>query len=136
MKKVLVVLSLMLMSIVANSAVKNDRFHLVLEGKFISEKNVTYELYKMDEQNKIIQECSLKGKKYFSVQVDVGARYVMKFTSESGLVKYLNIEVQTNGYLAIDIDFNNDNSATLVYNKHYGYDLKHVEEEKIWYVSR
>lgn len=140
MKKFIFMSIMMLVSIVGQSMekVKRDPYHLILEGRFLSEKGVKYELYKVEGIDYSVKELSSSGNKYFSVQIDVGAKYVMKFTSKSGKVKYLNIEVQSPGYLAIDVDFSNDSSANLVYNKSKknGYDLRKIQEDEIWYVQK
>ena len=96
---------------------------LVIEGNFIKEKNVDYELYVMDADSSFCLLSSQTGKTSFSVQTFTGATYLIRFISDDGVVKFLLISPEKKGSFMVDVDFGNDNSAELYYSRQ-GYSIR------------
>lgn len=120
----------MLISMVALSTntVRKDKDHLILEGRFIAEKQVSYEVFEVGNDQILTLQSSNTGKYEYSIRVNVDKNYLVKFSAASGQVKYLSITVQKYGYVIVDIDFRTKQSANLTYGRWY-YTLKPVEEQ-------
>lgn len=89
--------------------------HFYIEGKFLSQKNVHYDVYrfKPDGTLKLVKACTRKAG--YSVKLTQG-NYVIKFTApDNKVVKCLYLDITRPGLFEIDVDFTNDNSAHLEY---------------------
>jgi len=85
---------------------KKDPYHFIVEGVFLSEKNISYTVFKMDNRTgDFVSESHSKGRKYFSVTCDVGFKYIVRFQDKAGDVKFLMLDVTRNGYFTVDVDF-------------------------------
>jgi hypothetical protein len=113
MKKMITMLSLLLLSISVTAAVPKP---LTVEGKFVKTTVVSYDLYVMNPDSSYALIESKTVHKYFSVQVLTGATYLMRFTTAKGdsvIVKYLLINPVKKDNFLVDVDFSNEDSAEL-----------------------
>lgn len=115
---------LLLVSVVANSKPnqKKDRFHLIVEGKFIAKKHITYTIMKEDNKGVFVVQERIKAKKYYHIECNVGERYIVRFEDKEHNVKFLMIEPQEGGYFVADVDFSRSHDAKLYLTKN-GYSL-------------
>lgn len=120
MKNLITAVAFMLLSVATTAASKP----LTIEGKFINaHKHVTYDLYVMQSDSTYKLISSQTGSRYFSVQVNSGATYLMRFTCEQGdssVVKFLLINPVKKDDFAVKIDFSNENSAELYWHTQAG----------------
>jgi hypothetical protein len=123
----------MTLSSITNTIIKKDKHHLILEGKFIAEKHVSYQVFEVAYDKSLVLQSTHKGSHYYSIQTEVGKSYVVKFTTKSGNIKYLNLDVQNSGYFMVDVDFRNSKSASLTYTGWYDYKLKPLNKEELCY---
>lgn len=88
---------------------------LTIEGKFISKTMVRYEVYLVKDSTLTLER---KGHslKYFTINVEIGEQYVVKFISKDDEVKYLYLDAPENGLFMVNVDFNKKGSAKLEYN--------------------
>lgn len=124
----------MLMSTVLLSATnsKKDKDHFTLEGKFIAEKHVNYQVFEVGKDTVLVAQNNNISYNAYSITVDVGKSYIVQFTNAAGKVKTLGIIAQKYGYFVLDVDFRTDKSASLTYNG-WSYSLKPVEKEQLCY---
>lgn len=99
-----------------------DPFHLIVEGKFLNQKNITYTVYKMDSRGIFVKESRTKGKRYFSITCDVQCKYIIRFEDRNRNVKFLMVDAAKGGYFNVDVDFSRKHDAILQLTK-VGYSL-------------
>lgn len=109
---------------------------LIIEGSFISEKNITCTLYKLDEKGNFILQYSNKFKRDFTVHCEIGSNYIVQFTNSSGNTKLLLIEATVANEYVLDVDFSKEYNAVLKYRGH-GYALSPIDknESRILFVT-
>ncbi len=92
---------------------RRDPHHLLLEGKFLAEKNITYTIYKMDREGTFVKESRNKAKRTFSIKCNVGDRYIVRFEDKKHNVKFLMMDITKSGKFTIDVDFSIPYDAVL-----------------------
>jgi hypothetical protein len=120
MKTIITVLLLSVVTAVfpaKNRDGEDPNFTLILEGRFLSESKVSYEVYKMKTDSSLELVSKHTGNHDYSVNIDIGENYVVKFISRHGVIKYLYIHAAESGYFQLDVDFLKDGSAELKYKK-------------------
>lgn len=105
-----------------NNPKTRDPFHLIVEGKFLAEKNVHYTVYKLNSKGVFVSESHNKGKKYYSVMCDVGSKYLIRFQDKKHNVKFLMLDVTRHGTFTVDVDFSRSYDAVLQFTKN-GYSI-------------
>lgn len=119
MKKIISVIMIMLVSTICSSnnphptREKKDRFHLVVEGSFLNQKNVNYTVFEMDKEGTFVSTEHVKARKYFSLQLDVNAKYIIRFEDKKHNVKFLIIDAARSGHFVVDVDFSKPHDAIL-----------------------
>ena len=86
-----------------------------IQGKFIAEHQVHFEVYTINSDSTlelVSVDCAFK---FFNIDINVGDSYLIKFVSDEQMVKYLYVDVTEYGGFGIDVDFNRQGSARLVY---------------------
>jgi hypothetical protein len=136
--KTMLSLVLLTMSLICMSAQgSNPASVFTLQGKFISEHSVQYDVYTINTDSTlelVSSDCALK---FFNIEVEVGKEYVIKFVSRDGLAKYLYVDVTATGGFGIDVDFNRNGSARLSFNPDQGeYKVVPLETTEILYVQK
>lgn len=115
-KSILLSMILFTVNLMCFSNVNTDPLNtFTIQGKFIAENHVSYEVYTINADNTlelVKADCSLK---FFTIDVSVGNKYLVKFISKDNKEKYLYIEALEHGGFGIDVDFNRDGSARLVF---------------------
>ena len=105
----------------------NDNEILTVEGKFMAQKNVKYNIYEYQEDGSLLEVFSGKGNQYFAVTLTTGNRYLVKFTSLNNEVKNLFIDADESGTFQLIVDFTKPNAGVLKYNsKKSVYELKSI----------
>lgn len=100
-----------------------DPYHLIVEGEFIAQKNIHYTVYKLDAKSGLYKsEYRNKTRRYFYLECDRGARYLVRFQDKKGNIKFLMIEATREGYFGVNVDFNKSYDAVITYSKN-GYML-------------
>lgn len=100
-----------------------DKFHLIVEGAFLNEKNVQYTIFKEDLRTGTFKsESRAKSRKYYYLSCDVGCRYIVRFENKKGDVKFLMIDASNAGYFGVNVDFSRSYDARIQYTKN-GYDI-------------
>lgn len=100
-----------------------DPFHLILEGKFLNEKNINCTVYVLDEsKGTFVSELRTKFKRYYSFSFNVGSKYIVRFEDKNQNVKFLMVDVTKSGYFMTDVDFARKYDAKLYVTK-IGYTL-------------
>lgn len=123
MKKLIVLSILLLISVVVNSKPNHkDRFHLIVKGKFLVKKHITYTILKEDNKGVFVVQEKIKANRYYHVQCNVGERYIIRFEDRQHNIKFLMIEPQEGGYFVADVDFSKSYNARLHLTKD-GYSL-------------
>lgn len=90
----------------------------ILQGKFISEHSVNYEVYVVNSDSSLQLIETDKSLKFFSIDLEVDKEYVIKFTSKTNETKYLYVSAEEYGGFGIDVDFNRVGSARLAYDEY------------------
>lgn len=110
---------LLLVSLVSLSTPSTTPFNtFTLQGKFISENSVNYEVYVVNPDSSLQLIETDKSLKFFSIDLEVEKEYVIKFTSKTNETKYLYVSASEYGGFGIDVDFNRTGSARLSYNNY------------------
>jgi hypothetical protein len=105
---------LCVVSTVSKSEVKyKDPYHFIVEGQFLAKKNVHYTVYKQDKSGAFVSESRNKSRKYYSVTLDVGCKYIIRFQDKEGNVKFLMVDASKPGYYGINVDFTRSFDAQL-----------------------
>jgi hypothetical protein len=119
MKKSIFTMVLLLVSLVSLSTPSTTPFNtFTLQGKFISENSVNYEVYVVNPDSSLQLIETDKSLKFFSIDLEVEKEYVIKFTSKTNETKYLYVSASEYGGFGIDVDFNRTGSARLSYNNY------------------
>jgi len=121
MKKIVTMLFIIL-GIVTTQAKMNDPYHLILEGQFLSEKNIHYTIYKMDSEGTFKSIERTKSRRYYSITCDVGEKYLIRFQDKNQNVKFLIVEATKPGYFGANVDFRKSYDAVIRYTKN-GYSI-------------
>lgn len=103
------------MVLITFSCSANKSKVLEVEGKFLTEKFASYEVFQGDASGNFIEVACEQHKKEFRVSLEINKIYKIKFISKSGIEKELIIEVTKEGSFKVDVDFSTDNSAKLIY---------------------
>lgn len=106
MKKIVASMLIMLVSMVALSGTPKDHYHFVVEGSFLSSKNVSYTVFKENSEGAFVSVEHTKAHKYYRVECDAGSKYIVRFQNKKGDVKFLMIDASTYGYFQADVDWN------------------------------
>lgn len=118
-KSILLSVILLTVNLVCFSNVNTEPLNtFTIQGKFISENNVSYEVYTINTDNTlqlVEADCALK---FFTIDVSVGNKYLIKFISKDNKEKYLYIDASEYGGFGIDVDFNRNGSARLVFDSY------------------
>lgn len=109
---------IMLVSMVysgTNPSIKSvkDKFHFVVEGSFLNQKNVNYTVYQMDREGTFVSIDHVKAKKHFSVVLDVSSKYIIRFEDKKHNVKFLIVDASQSGHFTVDVDFSKPHDAIL-----------------------
>ena len=132
MKKCLILMTALIMSLSTVNA--KDKYHLIVEGEFLFEKNVQCDLYEIKKDSTVVKVETVKNRKYYSLKVDVGYKYIVKFTSKSGQIKELYLDVTKDGYFAVNVDFKRREHGALVYDiSHRMYRIRLLPKEEVTY---
>ena len=135
MKKLLT-LALLSLSISAMSTITVEPTStFTVQGKFISEHSVNYEVYVINSDSTlelVTSDCALK---FFTIDIEIGKEYLVKFISRDNKVKYLTIDASEYGGFGVDVDFERSGSARLSYNPYKNqYSIVPLETSEISYV--
>lgn len=134
MKKITTLIMLCMVLVTSAGILPKNNYRLTIEGKFLSEKKIKYEVYKINADSTMSKVDYGRGIHYFSIQVQTNEHYLIKFISRSKGVKYLDIEVSESGYVVVDVDFHRKGSATARFNyKQYGYEVHPIATTQIRY---
>ena len=115
----------------------NKPEQLVLEGKLLTQTNVHYEVYMLMMDNSTELLFKGKSKLDYTINLEVGEFYIIKFIAKNGEVKYLHVDAMYKTTYQIDVDFKYKNSAKLIYNpKTWKYKLVSVPITDVDYVTR
>lgn len=107
----------------ASETKSKDPYHLVVQGEFLSKKNISYTVYKYDvKEDKFMSELRTKARKYFLISCDRGCKYIVRFQDKNGNTKFLMIDATREGSFLVDVDFSKPYDASLKYTKN-GYSL-------------
>ncbi len=128
MKKVLLMsLVLLVTSLVGKE--KEPKF-LQLKGSFLNETNITYVIYKLDaEKNSYVKEKIAVGKNSFTAKCEKDHKYLIEFETATHDIKFLVVNVTITGKFYIDVDFSDEQSAKLEFNKNR-YKLTAINQTK------
>jgi hypothetical protein len=128
MKKILLMsLVLLVTSLVGKE--KEPKF-LQLKGSFLNETNITYVIYKLDnEKNTYVQEKIAVGKNSFTAKCEKDHKYLIEFETVTHEIKFLVVHVTITGKFYIDVDFADDHSAQLEFSKNR-YKLTAINQKK------
>jgi hypothetical protein len=137
-KSILLSLVLLTVNLICFSNVNTDPLHtFTIQGKFISENNVNYEVYTINSDSTlelVTADCALK---FFTIDIEVGREYLIKFVSKDNQEKYLYINAEEYGGFGIDVDFNRAGSAQLGYDhRQREYRIVPLETADIVYVYK
>lgn len=105
MKKIVAIMCIMLVSMTALSGKPKDPFHLIVEGSFLSSKNIHYTVYKETKQGTFVSIEHTKAHKYYHIECNTGDKYLVRFQNKKGNVKFLMIDASTYGYFQADVDW-------------------------------
>lgn len=116
MKKILLIcLVLLTTSIIGKE--KEPKF-LQLKGSFLNETNITYVIYKLDtEKNSYVKEKIAVGKNSFTAKCEKDSKYLIEFETATHEIKFLVVHATITGRFYIDVDFSDEHSAQLEFNK-------------------
>lgn len=136
--KTMLSLVLLSVSLFCISAVNTDPVNtFTIQGKFIAEHSVNYEVYTINSDSTlelVTADCALK---FFTIDVEVGEEYLIKFVSKDNKVKYLHINVGESGGFGIDVDFNRTGSARLTYDPYRAqYSVTPLETADVTYAEK
>jgi len=120
----------MLVALTLPAKTKKDPYHLILEGKFLAEKNINCTVYRMDKRGVFVKESRLKARKYFSFTCDVGGKYIIRFEDKKHNTKFLMVDVTKTGYFTIDVDFSKSYDAILKFTK-VGYRIEPLDNNPV-----
>lgn len=99
-----------------------DPYHLEVEGQILSDKNIHFTVYKMNEDGVFRVEERGKIRKYYHLMCDRGSKYILRFENKKGDVKFLMVDATKAGYFGVNVDFSRPYDAKIYYAKN-GYDL-------------
>jgi len=131
-----ILLGILVLFTCALQANSNPTKILTLEGKFISEKKVTCDIFIVTDSVSIQIE-SEKFTKFFYLELEEGSTYLLKFIAEDGTRKHLLVTVTKGGYFQVDVDFSNDRSAELSYDRDKSdYHVNLINDKEKLYAGR
>jgi len=116
MKKI-VTLILIVLSATVLAGKPKDRYHFIVEGEFLSQKNINYTIFEENKDGKFVAVDHVKAKKYYFVECKVGKKYIVRFQNKEGDVKFLMIDAAKYGYYQVDVDWNNPHDAKITLEK-------------------
>jgi len=108
MKKIVSIMLVMLVSMTALAGKEKirDPYHFVVEGSFLSSKNVSYTVFKENKEGTFVCIERTKAHKVYRVECNTNGRYIVRFQNKKGDVKFLMIDASTYGYFQADVDWN------------------------------
>lgn len=92
---------------------KKDKYHLIVEGSFLNQKNVNYTVYEMNHEGTFVSIDRVHARKYFSIVLDVNRKYIIRFEDKEHNVKFLLIDATDSGNFEVDVDFSKPHDAIL-----------------------
>jgi hypothetical protein len=104
MKKI-VTLMFIVLSMVSLAGKAKDRYHFIVEGEFLSQKNVSYTIFEESKDGAFVAIEHVKARKYYFVECKVGKKYIVRFQNKQGDVKFLMIDAAKHGYFQVDVDW-------------------------------
>lgn len=125
MKQFISLLFITVMCLVTTTteAKTKDPYHLLVQGEFLSQKHISYTVYKYDvKKDKFVSESRTKARKYFLIHCDRGCKYIVRFQDKKGNTKFLMIDATREGEFVVDVDFRKPYDALLKHTKN-GYSL-------------
>lgn len=137
-KSILLSVILLTVNLICFSNVNTDPLNtFTIQGKFISENNVHYEVYIINPDSTlelVTTDCALK---FFTIDIQVGNEYLIKFISKDNQEKYLYINASEYGGFGVDVDFNRKGSARLAYDlNQHDYSIMPLETDDLIYAYR
>jgi hypothetical protein len=105
MKKIVTIMCIMLMSVMTLTGKNRDRYHFIVEGEFLADKNISYTIFQQDQTGKFVAIEHVKSRKYFLVECNTGHKYIVRFQNKKGDVKFLMIDAVERGYFMVDVDW-------------------------------
>jgi len=99
-----------------------DRYHLIVEGSFLGQRNISCTVYKMDQNGTFYSEERTKVRKHFQLRCKRGEKYIVRFQDKKGNTKFLMIDASKAGYFGVNVDFTRGYDAVIKYTKN-GYSL-------------
>lgn len=134
MKTIFTLMAIMMATVIGTAGTTPGGKHLTIQGKFISQTNVQYDVYIINSDSSLDAQATGKAFKFFDVQLQLNERYLIKFTSKTD-VKYLCVETSVPGTFTVDVNFREEGSAEMRYT--YGsYYVVPVSNKQFEYVSR
>ena len=115
----------------SNNPPTKDPWHLIVEGSFVSEKNIHVTVYKQNTEGAFVSDTHEKCRKYYSITCNVGEKYILRFEDKHHNVKFLMVDATKQGYYAVDVDFSKSYDAKLFYNPKLGYALLRLTNSAI-----
>lgn len=109
---------------------RNNPYILLVQGRFLGEKNVQYTIYKMNKKGVFVNEIRTKGRKFYNIECQRGCKYIIRFQSKKGDVKFLMVDATNSGYFGVNVDFTKPYDAKITYTKN-GYSLIHLTDSNI-----
>ena len=104
---------------------------LTVQGGFLGEEYITYDVYSAttDLDYKLLE--SHTGGTDFWVDLKVGEKYLIVFTTQSGDMKCLYVDAEESGKFLLNVDFTSTSWGQLTYNeRRHKYHLKAISKTK------
>lgn len=119
MKKITTIVIIMLVSMVsfAGKDKSRDRHHFIVEGSFLSQKNISYTVYQENQEGKFVAIERSKARKYYSFVFNTGHKYIIRFQNKKGDVKFLMVDAVQRGYFMVDVDWRKPYDGKITYEK-------------------
>lgn len=114
----------------------NSRF-CAIDGKFFHAIKVDYSIYEIAPDSSLCFVQQGIKLKIFYIKLRTNHNYLIRFTSNKGVVKYMQIETKAAGRYPINIDFSKDLCAILAFdNRVVAYNIKPVNKSDIYFAGK
>lgn len=128
---------LLIAAVISTSALSNKNSNiLTISGDYLSQKKVHYEVFQVvDESTTMEVRCGIN-KKSFSIDLQTGFKYVVKFTSSDGITKCLYVNAEIGGEFQVNVDFKLQGSAQMSYSySHRNYYILRLKTKEVLYAQ-
>ncbi len=106
----------------------------MINGRYKNQTDIQCEIFTLHGKNEARPHTTLQNKRTFKVKLATGEKYLIKFTSKNGRVKYFNLDVVEGLRIVLTVDFSRETSASFIYKGNNEYQISDYHHEEMRYL--